>query len=120
MPLSEIIPLIPLALSIEPNDIENHFFRKNVETVAWSPDGVTNVQLPNPDGGMNRLIYNFLQPPTQNRLRLENARIAIYNGTSNPGWDVVAAERLVWEGFAPSALGPVSYTHLTLPTNHSV
>ena len=34
-----MIPLIPLALSIEPNDIENHFFRKNIETVAWSPDG---------------------------------------------------------------------------------
>lgn len=106
MPLSEVLPLIPLALSIEPNDIENHFFRKNVETVAWSPDGVTNVQLPHPDGGMNRLIYNFLQPPTQNRLRLENARIAIYNGTGNPGWDVVAADRLIWEGFAPAAMGP--------------
>ncbi len=105
MPLTEIIPLIPLALSIEPNDIENHFFRKNIETVAWSPDGVTNVQLPHPDGGMNRLIFNFLQPPTQNRLRLENARIEIYNGTPNENWDLVAADRLVWEGFAPQAMG---------------
>ncbi|MGQ9851654.1 MAG: LCP family protein, partial [Aggregatilineaceae bacterium] len=110
MPLSEIIPLIPLALSIQPNDIENHFFRKNIETVAWSPDGVTNVQLPHPDGGMNRLIANFLQPPTQNRLRLENARIAIYNGTTNPDWDMVAADRLIWEGFAPSAMGPADRT----------
>jgi len=109
-PLTEAIPLIPLALSLEPNNIENHFFRKNVETVAWSPDGVTNVQLPHPDGGMMRLIQNFLQPPTQNRLRLENARIAIYNGTNNPGWDIVAAERLIWEGFAPSAMGPADRT----------
>ncbi len=105
MPLQEILPLIPLALSIQPNDIENHFFRKNIETVAWSPDGVTNVQLPHPDGGMNRLIFDFLQPPTQNRLRLENARIEIYNGTEHDDWDVVAADRLIWEGFAPQAMG---------------
>ncbi|NLX10104.1 MAG: LCP family protein [Chloroflexi bacterium] len=105
MPLPEILPLIPLALSIEPNDIENHFFRKNVETVAWSPDGVTNVQLPHPDGGMQRLIFEFLAPPTQNRLRLEDARIEIFNGTANDGWDMVATDRLVWEGFAPVPMG---------------
>ena len=110
MPLSEIVPLIPLALSIEPNDIENHFFRKNIETVAWSPDNVANVQLPHPDGGMNRLIFNFLAPPTQNRLRLENARIQVFNGTTNDGWDMVAADRLIWEGFAPQAMGPADQT----------
>lgn len=110
MPLQAILPLLPLALSIEPNDIENHFFRKNIETVAWSPDGVTNVQLPHPDGGMNRLIFNFLQPPTQNRLRLENARIEVFNGSANNGWDIVAADRLIWEGFAPQAMGPAETT----------
>jgi LCP family protein required for cell wall assembly len=110
MPLDAILPLIPMALSIQPNDIENHFFRKGIETVAWSPDGVQNVQLPSPDGGMNRLIENFLLPPTQNRLRLENARIQVYNGTSNESWDLVAADRLVWEGFAPQAMGPADQT----------
>lgn len=111
MPVNAVLPLIPLALSIEPNDIENHFFRKNVETVAWTdPATGANVQLPNPDGGMLRMIENFLSPPTQNRLRLENARIAIENGTDNPGWDLVAADRLIWEGFAPVALGQAGET----------
>ncbi len=105
LPLDQVIPLIPLALSMEPNNIENHFFRKNIETIAWSPDGVTNVQIPEPTGGMLRLIQEFLQPPTQNRLVLENAIIEIYNGTPNEGWDLVAADRLVWEGFAPLAMG---------------
>jgi LCP family protein required for cell wall assembly len=105
MPLDAILPLIPMALSVQPNDIENHFFRKGIETVAWSPDNVQNVQLPSPDGGMNRLIENFLLPPTQNRLRLENARIEVFNGTPNQSWDLVAADRLVWEGFAPQAMG---------------
>ncbi|MCD4684446.1 MAG: LytR C-terminal domain-containing protein, partial [Anaerolineae bacterium] len=106
----EILPLLPLALAVEPNDIENHFFRKNIETVAWSPDGVANVQLPHPDGGMNTLISNFLQPPTQNRVRLENAHIEIYNGTPNDNWDIVATDRLIWEGFAPYPMGPADTT----------
>ncbi len=109
MPLQEIIPLIPLALSLEPNAIENHFFRKNIETQAFQPAvgpfAGAFVQIPDPNGGMQRLIENFLSPPTQNRLVLENAAIEIYNGTSNPNWDIVAAERLVWEGFAPVAAG---------------
>lgn len=110
MPLEEVLPLLPLGLSIQPNDIENHFFRKGIETIAWSPDGVTNVQLPDPTGGMLRLLEAFLQPPTQNRLRLENARIEIYNGSPNENWDLVAADRLVWEGFAPAAMGAADST----------
>ena len=39
-------------------------------------------------------------------------------GLQNPGLDVVLAERLPWlEQHAP---GPVSYTHLTLPTKRIV
>ena len=111
MPVNAVLPLIPLALSIQPNDIENHFFRKNVETVAWTdPYTGANVQLPHPDGGMLRMIENFLAPPTENRLRLENARIAIENGTDNPGWELVAADRLIWEGFAPVPMGVAEQT----------
>lgn len=114
MPVSEIIPLVPLALSIEPNDIENHFFTRYIETVPWTPTigayAGANVQIPNPDGSMTRLIENFLSPPTQNRLVLENARIEIYNGTPNDSWDVVAVDRLIWEGFAPWAMGPAEQT----------
>lgn len=111
MPVNAVLPLIPLALSMEPNDVENHFFRKNVETVAWTdPTNGANVQLPHPDGGMLRMIENFLSPPTQNRLRLENARIAVENGTANEGWEIVAADRLIWEGFAPMEVGVADQT----------
>lgn len=110
LPLSEVIVLLPLALSVEPNDIENHFFRKNVETAAWQPAvgpyAGQFVQIPDPNGGMVRMIENFLSPPTQNRLVLENARIEIYNGTPNENWDWVATDRLIWEGFAPIPAGP--------------
>ncbi|MBN1202344.1 MAG: LCP family protein [Anaerolineae bacterium] len=105
IPLAEVIPLIPLALEIEPNDIENHVFRKNVETAAWQPPDGSFVQIPDPNGGMIWLLEDFLSPPTENRVRLENARIDIYNGTSNDGWDIVAADRLIWEGFVPVAAG---------------
>ena len=108
-PLSEALTLVPLALSIQPNDIENHFFRKGAETVAWQPPAGpyagAYVQLPGPNGGMNLLLDDFMSPPTTNRLRLENPAIQIYNGTVNENWDLVATDRLVWEGFAPQAMG---------------
>ena len=114
MPLAEIIPLMPLALSIEPNNIENHFFQRYRETVPWTPTvgsyAGANVQIPDPNGGMQRLIENFLSPPTQNRLVLENARIEVFNGSPNENWDIVAAERLIWDGFAPWAMGPAEQT----------
>lgn len=116
MPLSEIVPLLPMALSVEPNDIENHFFTRMVHTLPWTPTigsfAGANVQIPHPNGEMQRLIEEFLSPPTQNRLVLENARIEIYDGSGNDSWDVVAAERLVWEGFAPWAMGPAEQTGL--------
>jgi LCP family protein required for cell wall assembly len=111
IPLSEIIPLLPLALSIEPNDIENHFFRKGIETAAWQPPDGSFVQIPDPNGGMLWLIEDFLTPPTANRLRLENARIEIYNGTEHEDWDWVAADRLIWEGFAPYPMGQAEDTN---------
>lgn len=115
LPLSEALTLVPLALSIQPNDIESHFFRKGAETVAWQPEigpyAGAYVQLPGPNGGMNLLLQEFLSPPTANRLRLENASIAIYNGTANESWDVVAADRLTWEGFAGQAMGPREGDH---------
>ncbi|WP_162909341.1 LCP family protein [Aggregatilinea lenta] len=108
-PLSEALTLAPLALTIQPNDIENHFFRKGAETVAWQPASGpyagAYVQLPGPNGGMNLLLEDFISPPTSNRLRLENPGIQIYNGTANENWDLVAQDRLIWEGFAPQAMG---------------
>lgn len=116
IPLDVMIQLAPLALTLDPNAIENHFFRLGYETQPFtSPDG-SNVQLPTL--AIINTIRNFLTPPTENNLFGENANIAIYDnsGTGNH-LDIVAAERLVWEGLFPVARGegapPEEYSEMT-------
>jgi LCP family protein required for cell wall assembly len=104
IPLDVMIQLAPLALSMEPNEVENHFFRLGYETTSFTaPDG-GNVQLPNL--AIIDTIRAFLIPPTENRLVSDSAKIEVYDN-SNLGMrlDLVASERLVWEGLAPSAKG---------------
>lgn len=116
IPLDVMIQLAPLALTLDPNAIENHFFRLGYETQSWTaPDG-SNVQLP--QLAIINTIRHFLSPPTDNNLVGEGANIAIYDnsGTGNQ-LDVVAAERLIWEGLFPVARGegapPNEYSDLT-------
>lgn len=105
VPLDVIVRLAPLALTIEPNEIENHFFRLGYETRSWTPPDGANVQLPNL-AIINTIRDAFLTPPTQNRLVIEDARIAIYdNSGTGLQWDVVAAERLLWDGLLAWSMG---------------
>lgn len=104
IPIDVMIQLAPLALTLEPNQVENHFFRLGYETTSFSaPDG-GNVQLPNL--AIIDTIRAFLTPPTENKLVTDGASIAIYD-TSGLGnqMDLVAAERLIWEGLATTAMG---------------
>jgi LCP family protein required for cell wall assembly len=102
-----LLELVPLGLNLAPNDIENHFFRLGIETSPWtSPDG-DNVQVPN--GAMITLIQNFLTPPTQNQVVADAARIEIWDGSgTGRQMDVVAAERLLWEGLLAVPMGAES------------
>lgn len=106
IPLSLMVELAPLALSIEPTEIENHFFLLNLHTLPFALSGGENVQVPNPDQSMLGLILNFLSPPTANVLVTDSADIQIYDGSGNGAqWDVVAADRLLWEGLLAQPAG---------------
>ena len=49
------------------------------------------------------------------------AIIAVASGVIFWGWDIVCSAPLaLFEGVTPGFEGPVSYTHLTLPTNSLV
>jgi len=104
LPLTAIVELLPLALQLEPNDIENHFFRSGNETRGWQTPSGDSVQLPNP--AMITLVQNFLTPPTENRVVADAARIEIYDGSgTNAQWDSVATNRLLWEGLLAAPMG---------------
>ncbi|NJL95526.1 MAG: LCP family protein [Anaerolineae bacterium] len=105
VPLEVVLQLAPLGLTLEPNAIENHFFRLNIESRSWTTPSGDNVQLPN--GAMITMVQNFLTPPTQNRLVTDAARIHIYDGSGQDArWDAVAADRLIWEGLLAQPQGP--------------
>lgn len=104
MPLDVMLQLAPLGLSIQPNDIESHFLYTGRDTAGFTSASGAAVQLPTEE--MFREIEAFLIPPTQNRLVLEGARIGVFDATTHGRrWDVVAADRLVWEGLNPLPLG---------------
>lgn len=111
IPLSLMVELAPLALTIEPNQIENHFFLLGLHTLSWTTPTGDGVQVPNPDQSTLGLVLNFLEPPTENVLVSDAANIQIYDGSGQDGqWDVVAADRLLWEGLLGQPMGAAEET----------
>ena len=103
MTLADVLGLVPTALQLDSSRI--HSLTLNLWYVQeWVTPGGEAVLLPIPDR-MALMVQNLYLPPTQNVLAQEQARIEILNGSGNPDWDQVAAARLAWEGFVPTAAG---------------
>lgn len=102
--LEDLLGLVPVALNLDVNNIENFNLIRLYHTEPWqTPDG-EYVQLPIYDT-MRPLLEDFYSPPTDSQVRVEGARIRVYNGSPNADWDRVAAERLAYSGFLANAAG---------------
>ncbi|NJL92530.1 MAG: hypothetical protein HC915_01800 [Anaerolineae bacterium] len=103
--LSDALNLLPLANSLEIQNIERFNGRVNVHFSSYTtPDG-RSVLLPNWEA-IRTLAYNFVTPPTSNRLENDAVRIEIVDSSAyGIGFDLVAADRLAWEGFSALPLG---------------
>jgi polyisoprenyl-teichoic acid--peptidoglycan teichoic acid transferase len=105
----DMIGLLPIALNLDPSRIENFLLTRTYHTTPWqTPDG-DFVQLPIYDT-MRPLLEDFYQPPTESQIEIGGATVIVRNGTTNANWDVVAAERLVWDSLAASAAGTAAKT----------
>lgn len=104
MGLQEILSLVPVALSLRPDQIENFRLIRTYHTTPWQPPDGAFVQLPNPDE-MYALLADFYTPPSPNQLSLREATVRVVNGTMNNQWDRVAAERLGWSNVRAVAAG---------------
>lgn len=100
----DIIGLLPVAASLDPSRIETFSLQRTYHTTPWQTPSGDYVQLPVYET-MRPLLEDFYAPPTSNQIAAEAPTIAIYNGSTNAGWDQVAADRLGWEGFLPRAEG---------------
>lgn len=107
--LEDILGLAPIAANLDPGKMEEFTLVRTYHTTPWqTPDG-SYVQLPVYET-MRPLLEDFYTPPTQNQITFEGATVGVYNGTENPSWDEVAAQRLQSEGFNAVALGPAPAT----------
>ena len=107
--LPDILGLAPIAANLDPTRMESFSLIRTYHTTPWTtPDG-ENVQLPVYDT-LRPMLQDFYTPPTESQIAFEAPSVAVYNGTTNPNWDRVAAESLGWAGFNAVALGVANTT----------
>lgn len=106
--VQDILGLLPVALQVDPEEIETFRFSRLYHTTPFTPQigayAGQNVQLPNPDTVFD-LMTDFYTPPTENQIAARMAKIRVRNGTPNSQWDRVAVDRLGWENLSAVAAG---------------
>jgi LCP family protein required for cell wall assembly len=83
--------------------IKSRFIDGTVVTSWLTPEGA-QVLLPD-FARIGPLIAEALAPPDTNRARQGYARVEVLNGTTWTDWGVLAADRLLWEGFQVVSIG---------------
>jgi len=108
VPFSVVLGLLPIALDLEFSRIESFNLIRTFHTTPWQPTGGNfagqAVQLPNMEP-LQQLFTDFYTPPTESQLEVAGPSVAIFNGTTNPDWDLVASERLRSIGLNAFAAG---------------
>jgi LCP family protein required for cell wall assembly len=75
----------------------------------WITAEGAQVQLPNYEQ-IGPLIAEALTPPDTARSRQGSTRVEVFNGTGWPDWAILAADRLLWEGFEVVHIGQADRT----------
>jgi len=104
MPFDVMLRLLPLVIDLDLAKVENLTLKKNFHTTEWVMPSGAEVQLPNAEA-IAALMQDFYLPPPSNQLALRGPSIAVYNASGNDNWDIVATQRLRWDGYNAVALG---------------
>ncbi len=104
LPLDMLLRLLPHLVNLDLADVENITFRKNYHTTEWITPGGAEVQLPNEEP-IAALMQDFYTPPSPYQVSIAGPTIGVYNASDQDNWDIVATERLRWDGYNAVALG---------------
>lgn len=104
VPFETMIGLLPYVLNLDISKIENFTMVRTYHTTPWQPPSGDYVQLPVYEP-IEMMMRDFYTPPSENQLSLSGPSIAVYNASGNENWDLIASERLRWEGLNAIALG---------------
>ena len=94
--LDGVLKLTPLALHLTNADIRSYYIGRD-DVSGWMTPGGASVLLPN-----GPLIQSMLQQalaPSPRVAAQTALTIEVRNGTANPAWDALAAERLNYAGY---------------------
>jgi LCP family protein required for cell wall assembly len=94
--LPDILELSPLALNLTNANIRSYYIGRD-DVTGWTTSAGADVLLPN-DIAIQALLQQALAPSAQLQ-RTTALTIEVRNGTSNPGWDALAAQRLNYAGY---------------------
>jgi LCP family protein required for cell wall assembly len=94
--LDGILQLSPLALHLNNADIRSYYIGRD-DVTGWMTAGGASVLLPN-GPAIQSMLQQALSasPRTPDQAALT---VEIRNGTGNPGWDALAAQRLNYAGY---------------------
>jgi hypothetical protein len=87
---------VTIGVNLDPRLIESHYISSAHVTDFMTNQGALVLKMR--PAAVRLVVQQFLTPPTQNQLFTENPSIEIVNASGVEGMDVVAQERLGWEG----------------------
>ena len=94
--LPDLLELAPLALHLNNADIRSYFIGKD-QVTGWMTPGGASVLLPN--GPVIQAMLQQALSPAPRPAEVEPLMVEVRNGTTNLGWDSLAAERLNYVGY---------------------
>jgi len=97
--LNDLLQLAPLALHLNNAGIRSYYIGKN-DVTAWITPGGASVQLPN--GPIIQALVQQALSPSAQAAQATALTVEVRNGTANPAWDALAAERLNYAGYNTS------------------
>jgi len=94
--LTNLLQLAPLALHLNNADIRSYYIGRD-DVTSWTTPGGASVLLPN-GPAIQSMLQQALSPAPR-AIEAEALTVEVRNGTANPDWDSLAAERLNYVGY---------------------
>lgn len=102
--LSELLELANIGSQLDMANIKSRFVGRNV-VQSWTAPNGGYVLVPYYEA-LVPLVEEALSPPASARAQQRAFRVEVWNATPYEGLGHVAAERLRWEGFEVTSVGP--------------
>jgi LCP family protein required for cell wall assembly len=105
MTLTDVLSFAPLAVSLDISYIARYSGTVGVHYIPFvTPDDKREVMLSDREQLIS-LVQDFLTPPTENRLGRQAVTVDVIDASAYYiGFELVAVDRLAWEGFAARPL----------------